>query len=124
MDELTQHPVTHRNSVMCTPLKVIQQETGGVLHGLKKSDAAFSTFGEVYFSIVNHLAVKGWRRHNRMTMNVIVVTGEVRFILFHEKENAGELLEYRLSRSNYCRLTIPSRILGRISRTIRLLKTS
>ena len=39
--------------VLLTPLKRIHHPKGDVFHGMKKSDAGFSGFGEAYFSTIN-----------------------------------------------------------------------
>ena len=67
--------------VLYTPLRRIQTSQGEVRHALKVTDQGFAGFGEVYFSEVIGGKIKGWKRHRRMTMNLVVVIGTVRFIL-------------------------------------------
>ena len=50
-------------------LKIISTEGGDVLHGIKASEKQFDGFGEAYFSTVNNGAVKGWKKHLKMTLN-------------------------------------------------------
>lgn len=94
--------------IQVSPLKRIPVSGGDVLHGLKRTDEGFRAFAEAYFSIVNHSAVKGWKRHREMTLNLIVPIGDVRFVFFADDdpeprvEIAGE--------SAYVRLTVPPRI--------------
>jgi dTDP-4-dehydrorhamnose 3,5-epimerase len=79
-----------------------------VRHGLKAGDAEFAGFGEAYFSSVDQGAVKGWKRHNRMTLNLIVVLGEVRFIVLDE--TSGERWAFQPGpdgSDGYGRLTVP-----------------
>lgn len=64
-----------------TPLARIATPGGDVFHGLKQTDEDFAGFGEAYFSSVERGAVKGWRRHTRMVMNLIVPTGRIRFVV-------------------------------------------
>lgn len=93
-----------------TPLKIIKDNKGEVRHGLKKSDSSFSGFGEAYFSSVEKGVIKGWKRHNHMTMNLIVIVGEVQFVCFDDRPDSkthGTFFESSLSRENYGRLTIP-----------------
>lgn len=95
-----------------TYLKKIQQDTGSVMHGLKASDKSFQGFGEAYFSSVNHQMVKGWKLHKKMTLNLIVSKGEIRFIV-HEGSKAEDqdqiipLIDIILGEKNYSRLTVP-----------------
>jgi len=90
-----------------TPLRRIPTPGGEVRHGLKAGDAAFAGFGEAYFSAVDAGAVKGWKRHTRMTLNLIVVQGEVRFLVVSD---AGEGRAFHLTPDRegaYGRLTVP-----------------
>ena len=89
-----------------TPLRRIPTPGGEVRHGLKASDPAFAGFGEAYFSGVDGGAVKGWKRHTRMTLNLVVAVGEVRFLVCSD---AGERRAFHLSPDRegaYGRLTV------------------
>jgi dTDP-4-dehydrorhamnose 3,5-epimerase len=93
-----------------TPLKVIPGKLGEVRHVLRADEPLFCGFGEAYFSSVNQGAVKGWKKHKQMTANLLVVYGEVRFVLFDprtDSDNHDRISEFILSRQNYGRLTIP-----------------
>ena len=61
--------------VILTPLNKICHPKGDVFHGMKKSDVGFVGFGEAYFSTVNYTEIKGWNRHKRMTLNLVVPVG-------------------------------------------------
>jgi dTDP-4-dehydrorhamnose 3,5-epimerase len=96
--------------VLLTPLKDIPLDAGNVLHGMKKEDPGFTGFGEAYFSTVQSGAVKAWKRHRKMTLNLMVPVGEVRFVLFDDRNNSpnhGQYFSINLSRKNYQRLTVP-----------------
>ena len=98
------------DGVLLTPLKVMDVLGGDVLHGIKCSDHGYSGFGEAYFSIVNLGAVKAWKRHRKMTLNLIVPIGAVRFVIYDDRLESvtlGKFQEVSLSRENYCRLTVP-----------------
>lgn len=55
----------------------IMDDRGMVRHFMKATDAAFTRFGEVYFSTCNPMVVKAWHLHTRMTLNYVAVTGPV-----------------------------------------------
>ena len=96
--------------VQLTPLKIIEGQTGNVMHALKASEVSFKGFGEVYLSTVHYNAVKGWKKHSRMILNIIVPVGAIRFVLFDgrkESETCGMIQEVILSKNNYKRLTVP-----------------
>ena len=58
--------------VIIKPLKKFHVEEGDVLHGLKASEIEFNGFEEAYFSTIKNNKIKAWKRHLRMTMNLIV----------------------------------------------------
>ena len=64
--------------VIKTKLSVIETPTGKVLHGMKSDDIGFFGFGEAYFSIVKKGSINGWKKHEKMTANIIVPVGEIR----------------------------------------------
>lgn len=90
-----------------TPLRRIATPGGDVLHGLKSSDDGFAGFGEAYFSTVRQGFVKGWKRHNRMTLNFVVAAGVVRVCV--QDESTAEQACFLLgpdSPDGHARLTI------------------
>lgn len=94
-----------------TPLDIIQTPGGDVMHAMKKSDIGFSQFGEAYFSNIEYNAVKAWKRHRNMTLNLIVPVGHIKFVIFDDRVKARtELQEIIVSTGNYCRITVPSMV--------------
>jgi len=96
--------------VLLTPLKVIDTPGGDVLHGVKQSDPGFNSFGEAYFSTADKGAIKAWKRHREMVLNLVVPVGAVRFVLFDDRLESttfGKFQSVSLSRNNYQRLTVP-----------------
>ena len=97
--------------VLLTPLLAIEMPGGGILRALKQSEKGYSGFGEAYFSQVDKGMIKAWKRHKKMKLNLIVPIGEIKFVLFDNREPNKELFqEVILSKDNYCRLTIPPMI--------------
>jgi dTDP-4-dehydrorhamnose 3,5-epimerase len=95
-------------AILLTPLPRIQTTGGDVLHAMKQSDAGYGGFGEAYFSWVAVDAVKAWKRHMRMTMNVVVPVGQVRFVFRSVNEDGGD--EFRVEEiglDRYARITVP-----------------
>lgn len=93
------------DGVTLTPLKRIPSEKGDVLHGMKATETTFYGFGEAYFTQIRPGCTKGWKRHNRMALNLVVVHGIVKFVIYDEQEKCFE--EIILSpKSNYQRLTL------------------
>ena len=94
--------------IIKTPLKRIHHPDGDILHGLRSTESSFNGFGEAYFTSVKKGAIKGWKKHNIMVLNLVVPVGNVVFYTYDEK--TGEKLKIRIGRDDYSRLTIPSGI--------------
>ena len=93
---------------LLTPLKKINVEGGDVLHAIKKNDAGFVDFGEAYFSIIESRAIKAWKRHRKMTLNLVVPIGKIKFVMCSSLEEKNpKFNEVILSTNNYFRLTVP-----------------
>ena len=95
------------NGVTTTPLSIIDTKGGDVLHAMKKSDQGYSGFGEAYFSTIEPKAIKGWKRHTKMVLNLVVPIGSVRFILYDDRENQEVVLSVD---NDFARLTVPRMI--------------
>ena len=96
--------------VLLTPLRVIKGETGDVMHALKQQEESFQGFGEAYFSTIHSQAVKGWKKHRKMILNVIVPVGKIKFVLYDARlasKSYQTIQEIILSAENYQRLTVP-----------------
>ena len=98
--------VVSLDDILVTPLKRIPTVGGDVMHGLKKSDNGFNGFGEVYFSWVERGAIKAWKCHQRMTMNLVVPKGEVSFV-FHLTNQKNSFRTENIGEERYVRLTVP-----------------
>jgi len=98
--------VVSLDDIIVTPLKRIPTVGGDVMHGLKKSDNGFNGFGEVYFSWVEQGAIKAWKCHQRMTLNLIVPVGEVSFV-FHLTNQKNNFRTENIGEERYVRLTVP-----------------
>ena len=90
----------------------IQQPTGSIMHALKSSSKGYNGFGEAYFSTVNFNKTKGWKLHQKMTLNIIVPYGDIRFVVHdgqssNDKKPIEPLIDVVLGNANYSRLTVP-----------------
>jgi len=98
------------DGVFLTPLRIINHPLGDVYHGMKKTDIGFKGFGEAYFSTIKYNTIKQWKKHIKMTLNLIVPKGEVRFVLYDDRKDSptkGNYMDIHLSKKNYKRLTVP-----------------
>lgn len=96
--------------VSLTPLKIIESSLGNVMHALRRDDSGFHSFGEAYFSTVKAGAVKGWKKHTVMVINLVVPVGKIRFVVYDdrlESTTKGKYFTVTLSSTdNYQRLTV------------------
>ena len=90
--------------ILVTPLSRIDTTDGDVLHAMKCTDPGFVDFGEAYFSLIDIDAIKAWKRHLRMTLNIMVPLGAVQFVFFDDQ---GLMREEVIGLDRYVRLTIP-----------------
>jgi len=99
------------DGVLVTPLKRIFHPKGDIFHGMKNGDIGYLGFGEAYFSTITYGAIKAWKRHSMMTLNLVCPVGIIRFVLYDDRMGSptnGLFQEVVLSvRENYARLTIP-----------------
>ena len=99
------------DQILVTPLKRLSLEGGDVMHAMKQSDTGYTGFGEAYFSWVSAGAIKAWKRHTQMTMNVVVPLGQVRFVF--RCLNSDGIEEFRVEEigvDRFVRITVPPNI--------------
>lgn len=97
--------------VILTSLKQINHHKGDIYHGMKESDNGFFGFGEAYFSTIVKNEIKGWKKHTKMILNLIVPIGEIEFVIYDDRKESSTFNSFfsiKLSQKNYKRLTIPS----------------
>lgn len=85
--------------VSLIPLEKITGSKGSVFHIIKNPRLKIN---EVYVSTVDQKAVKGWKKHLKMTLNLVVIKGDVKFTI---RKNS-KTYQYTIGDSNYCRLVV------------------
>ena len=98
--------VVSLTDILVTPLRRIPTIGGDVMHALKDSDEGFNGFGEVYFSWVEQGAIKAWKYHQNMTLNLVVPLGEISFV-FHINDQENCFRTENIGEEQYVRLTVP-----------------
>ena len=97
--------------IKLTPLKIIEDDRGSVMHMLRSDDPYFEKFGEIYFSTTRPNTIKAWKRHKKMTLNITVPVGKVRFVAYDDRiESASykKIEEFILGPNDlYALITIP-----------------
>lgn len=101
------------DGVTVIPLRQIPDERGKLMHMLRSDSELFQSFGEIYFSTIHPGAVKGWHFHKRMILNYAVPHGNIKFVLYDDRDGSptrGEVQEIFLGPDNYCLVTVPPMI--------------
>lgn len=95
--------LTAAPDVTFTPLQRINTGAGQVMKALRSDEPGFLGVAEAYFSQVDAGAVRAWKLHTEMTVNVVVPMGHLRFVIPFD----GEFHEYHLGPAHeYGRLSI------------------
>lgn len=89
--------------VKISPLKVFRDERGSVKHMMKRTDALFREFGEIYFSEVLPGKIKAWNRNKKTTVNYAAVEGNIKLVLY----DGNETQIIYIGDDNYSLVTIP-----------------
>lgn len=87
-------------------LKKFKNVKGNVLRGFRKTDKFPGKSAEIYFSWLNKSAIKGWKLHKKMSMNLLVPLGKVRFVFF----DGAKFKKIIIGEKNYCRIYVPNNI--------------
>tara|TARA_B110000977_G_C11011691_1_gene467937 strand:+ start:272 stop:724 length:453 start_codon:yes stop_codon:yes gene_type:complete len=92
-------------------LKIIQSFKGDVLHMMRNDEQDFKSFGECYFSEINPLVIKGWKKHIHQTQNFSVPVGRIKIVLLDDRKDSKtfeNIIEIILGRPDlFNRIKIP-----------------
>lgn len=96
--------------VQITSRRIIPDDRGKIMHIMKSSDIQFNTFGEVYCSTVYPGVVKGWHMHKKMTLNYVVLKGNIKFVLYDDRPESKtykQIQEIIMGENQYVMVTVP-----------------
>jgi dTDP-4-dehydrorhamnose 3,5-epimerase len=96
--------------VEVTNRRIIPDDRGKIMHIMKSTDPQFNTFGEVYCSTVYPGIVKGWHMHKEMTLNYVVLKGNIKFVLYDGRKDSPtykEIQEVIIGENQYLMVTVP-----------------
>ena len=92
------------NSIIVTDLNRITVLGGDVLHAMRTDSPGYNGYGESYFSKIEPGAIKAWKKHSEMTLNLVVPLGMVRFVF---TDADGDFLIKEIGEQNFARLSVP-----------------
>ena len=101
------------HDIKITPLKIISDDRGKVMHMLRKDSAIFDKFGEIYFSTIYYKSIKAWHLHKESVLNYVCIKGKVKLVLFDDRKESstqGVCQELILCPEDYFLVTIPPNI--------------
>ena len=101
------------DGIKITPLKIISDNRGSVMHMLRSDSDVFEKFGEIYFSTIFKDSIKAWHLHKEATLNYACIFGKVKLALFDDRMQSityGLYQELYLSLDSYSLITIPPNI--------------
>lgn len=90
--------------------RMIPDDRGTILHGIRSDEEDFEQFAEAYFSEVHPGVVKGWHIHKWMSLNYVVPVGKIKLVLYDnrpESKTYQNIMEIIMCRENYVRVTVP-----------------
>ena len=96
------------NKIKIKSLKIIRLPEGDIMHVLKKSELKNWNFNEAYFSKIKFNKIKAWKYHLKMTLNLTVPQGKVKFVFYSAKDSRFKVI--KLGEGHYARLTVPPKI--------------
>ena len=96
------------SKIKTKPLKIIKLPLGNVMHGLKRNEIKSWRFGEAYFSKIKFGKIKSWKYHLKMTLNLFVPYGKVKFVFYSQRDHTFRVIE--IGEKKYLRLTVPPRV--------------
>jgi len=99
--------------IKITPLKIISDKRGKVMHMLRTDSKVFEKFGEIYFSTIFKKSIKAWHLHKESALNYVCIKGKVKLVLYDDRKESsskGLFQELILTPENYFLVTIPPNI--------------
>ena len=91
-------------------LNTFLDKKGSVKHMLKHQWPEFVKFGEIYFSTVNPRVIKGWKKHQKSTLNYAVPEGNIKVVIFDDLKESNfyhKIITHSIGTLNHVLLTIP-----------------
>ncbi len=85
------------DGVRVKPLRVIPDERGRLFEMLRRDEAIFQQFGQVYCTTVAEGVVKGWHYHKQQVDNFVCVSGMIKLVAYDHRPGSatqGQLNEF------------------------------
>jgi len=96
------------NTIKVKQLKIIKLSDGNIMHVLKRKELKKWSFGEAYFSKIKFGKIKAWKYHKKMTLNLTVPAGRVKFVFYSQQEERFKVVI--IGEKKYSRISVPPKI--------------
>ena len=63
---------------------IVKNKNGIILKILNNKQSNLKFYKDAYFSFVKYNKIKGWKKHKRMTMTLVVPVGKVKFVFYDD----------------------------------------
>ena len=89
------------NDIIISPLKILSDNRGKVMHMMRNDSKVFKSFGEVYFSTIYKDSIKAWHLHKEKIIKILklVKKEKVKLVLFDDRKE--KLNKWRISRNYF-----------------------
>lgn len=101
------------HGVKIKKLKIIPDDRGRLMEILRRDDATFKKFGQVYMTTTKPGVVKAWHWHKKQDDNFTCVHGRIRLAIYDARINSPtykEINEFILSTEHPILVTIPKKV--------------
>lgn len=92
-------------------LRVVPDERGWLMEGLRSDDGLFTKFGQMYVSATYPGVVKGWHFHKKQVDNFVCVAGMVKLVIYDGREGSatrGEINEFYIGEKSPMLVQVPA----------------
>lgn len=85
---------------------IVKNKNGIILKILNNKQRNLKLYKDAYFSFVKFNKIKGWKKHKRMTMNLMVPVGKVKFV-FCDDDKFRSII---IGDNRFCKIIVPPNI--------------
>ena len=94
------------NKIRIEKYDIVKNENGIILKILNSKQSNLKFYKDAYFSFVKFNKIKGWKKHKRMTMTLMVPVGKVKFVFFIKDKFKSIII----SENKFLKIIVPPNI--------------
>ena len=97
-----------KDKIKISSPKKIKNTKGAIFKVFKEKNFNFSQIKEVYFSWIKKKNIKAWKFHKKMTLNIVVPYGRVKFVFYDERKKIFQ--EIIIGENSYKKITVKPKV--------------